>query len=416
MKRSEVLEVIERVLRQEMEHKHMELFHECAAISEDLQIDSVGMLQLLLHIELSAGLELPEDSFSFADVVTVKDLADLLLGHFEGAAEETATDEVTVHCLVSCFCDALKEKGIDYRPLYFGLWDAPFFYEKGRVFYHKLEIDHSLYIKGFECLYGAQVTQWYDHSQSQKENVDSFEGLLATKDSAEEVVAMVDMSKLPARENKYYQKVFPHYAIFEEVAVGKNLLMRDPDFRWSGEVERKQVLESMLIPSIGGGYSYNTEVLHEATRDEVARYFDATLNEQENVYQTLLRQCLDDYGSGSSAYPLSKLGEALQELPVIAIRKYAYEHAFAYYWLQQVYSEEQFERMCESIAELAEGFNQFHYLAMKYSVTGSASALQKASDSLKELDALEFAIKAELRTAHQSWVASFNKNREGVLA
>lgn len=416
MRLHEVIEVIQQVLNEEMQHQHMELFHEYATLAEDLNIDSVGVLQLLLHIEISTGIELPEDSFSFTDIGTVRDLAELLIGNAPNSeSEETLTDDVTVHCLVSCFCDSLKKQGIDFRPMYFGVWDVPFYYEDGKIKYHKRQIDHSALITGFENLYGAHVVKWYDYGASAETNIDRLERLITSDEGGSEILAMIDLSRISGREHRFYQKVFPHYVMLKKTEHAAKLQMLDPDFRWQGEVDHSEVVESMLEPSVAGGYMYQIDTLRDASSEAIALHFDEMLDEHDNVFVSTLRQCLEDHCGANALYSSAQLGAAVKELPLLAIRKYAYEHAFAYYWLRGACSEDQFDLMCEHIEALVKGLNMFHYLSLKYSVTAGSHVLEKLRNQLNELDAIEFGIKGKLRAIHNEWVVSLNNANEEAL-
>lgn len=46
-------------------------------------------------------------------------------------------------------------------------------------------------------------------------------------------------------------------------------------------------------------------------------------------------------------YSLSRLVTAVKQIPVLAIRKYSYEHAFAYFRETLQYSEQEFDYWCD---------------------------------------------------------------------
>lgn len=76
--REAVVEAIGRLLREEMHHPHLDGFGPDARLNEDLYLDSVQLLQLMLALEMTLGLSVPEEAISRQDIATVADLAALL--------------------------------------------------------------------------------------------------------------------------------------------------------------------------------------------------------------------------------------------------------------------------------------------------------------------------------------------------
>jgi acyl carrier protein len=79
MTRPELVAVIRSVLSEKMALPHMTHFSEDARLNEQLGLDSVLVLQLLVHLELEHGLCLPEDAVLQKQLGTVGSLADFLL-------------------------------------------------------------------------------------------------------------------------------------------------------------------------------------------------------------------------------------------------------------------------------------------------------------------------------------------------
>ena len=127
MTRDAAVAAIGTVLREEMNHPHLDLFGPHARLNEDLYLDSVQVLQLVLSLEMNLGLAIPEEAIAARDLSTVSDLAGLLArepavaeapaASSEGVHGELAYD-LKIHCFVSCVCDGLKARGIDHRPFY----------------------------------------------------------------------------------------------------------------------------------------------------------------------------------------------------------------------------------------------------------------------------------------------------------
>lgn len=78
MSNETLIAAIGTVLREEMQHPHLDGFGPDARLNEDLYLDSVQLLQLILSLELTHGVSVPEAAINRLDVSTVADLARLL--------------------------------------------------------------------------------------------------------------------------------------------------------------------------------------------------------------------------------------------------------------------------------------------------------------------------------------------------
>ena len=78
MKKIHIINAIQQVLIQELHLPNISAFTAQARLNEDLYIDSVLLMQLLISLELSLGINIPDSAFTQADFVTVNSLADFL--------------------------------------------------------------------------------------------------------------------------------------------------------------------------------------------------------------------------------------------------------------------------------------------------------------------------------------------------
>jgi acyl carrier protein len=90
MTRLNLIAAIGSVLSERMALPHMAHFSEDARLNEQLCLDSVMVLQLLVHLELEYGVVLPEEAVVREQPGTVGSLADFLL-----AARAITTSPVT---------------------------------------------------------------------------------------------------------------------------------------------------------------------------------------------------------------------------------------------------------------------------------------------------------------------------------
>ncbi len=76
---AELIEQIGEVLGKSLNFPHMGSFSPGARLNEDLYLDSVMILQLLLHLELEHGYEVPDEALTKDAFSTVEGLAAFLL-------------------------------------------------------------------------------------------------------------------------------------------------------------------------------------------------------------------------------------------------------------------------------------------------------------------------------------------------
>ncbi|KMO34439.1 phosphopantetheine-binding protein, partial [Methylobacterium variabile] len=424
MTRDAAVAAIGTVLREEMNHPHLDLFGPQARLNEDLYLDSVQVLQLILSLEMSLGLSIPEEAIARQDLATVADLAGLL-ARVPPAAGDPATSAPTdaagtpsegvhgelpydlkIHCFVSCVCDGLKARGIDHRPFYFLIWDAEFaITDEFRLAYHSDAMDHEAFRYWFERLYGVPVVSWYDHSRSKDDNVAVLLDLLERRAPDERVMVMLDMFHLPERENKFNQNPFPHYLMVGLTDDPALWQVRDPDFRWEGVIERERMLNAIRQPSVAGGYRFDPARARPPADADLAAFFEACFNPDANPLIDAVRAVVSAHAEGRGGLRLADVGEALRELPVITIRKWAYEHGFAFFWRALRWPDAEFQRICDEIEALVNGLTALHYGILKLARTADPTQVPPIMARLDALDAAEFALKRRLAAAYAAWRA-----------
>ncbi|MGM0838389.1 MAG: petrobactin biosynthesis protein AsbD [Bacillota bacterium] len=87
MTRQETVQIIYEILQHQLKLPSMEAFHEEARLNEDLYMDSIMILQLILHLEVDLGFDIPDEMLVSEDFRTVGSLADFL-GHQQKPAAE----------------------------------------------------------------------------------------------------------------------------------------------------------------------------------------------------------------------------------------------------------------------------------------------------------------------------------------
>ncbi|WP_207457623.1 DUF6005 family protein [Azospirillum sp. SYSU D00513] len=419
MTRDGVVDAIHAVLRDHLKNQHLDGFGPTARLNEDLYLDSVLMMELFLELELSYGLDVPEQLIATRDLSTVADVAALFseetgdLAVAPSPAPEPGSVhgeeyvDIKIHCVVSCLCDALKREGIDHRPFYFGVWDADFAVgDTMGLLYHAPSVSHDGFRAWYRRLYGAEVREWYDRTKSKAENLATLLDLVENRPPTLNVMAMVDLFHLPERENKFNQNPFPHYLMLETAADPQVFFVSDPDFRWEGEVARDRIVNAFLQPSVAGGFAFDRRDLRTPAAADLKAWFEACFRPDANPLTDAVRAILTAHLAGRDGRSPADLATALRELPVLSIRKYAYEHGFAFFWRALRLPDPSFLAHCDRIEELFQGFKALHYAAMRLSQTGDTGLAPDLFARLDRLDRLEFELKAALGAVFRDWCAA----------
>jgi hypothetical protein len=325
---------------------------------------------------------------------------------------------IRVHCFVSCLCESLKKvEGVDQRPFYFGVWDAPFSVtERYRLSYHSPGVDQSFFADWFERLYGVRVTKWYAEGLDKRDNTLRLLALIADRPPQRKVMVMLDLFRLPERENKFNQDPFPHYVMLEATEDNEQWLMLDPDFRWQGLLPKQRVLEAISSPSVAGGYFFDEDAVRPAKQSEVTRYFETCLRPNDNPFTNAIRRIVEAHAAGQGGVALSDLKLALREIPVLAIRKYAYEHGFAFFYRELGLDAADFEAWCDSVDLLVKNYTAIQFRAMKLGLTGELGLVPELMALLEQQDAREFAVKRRLTELHALYAALSEPERARARA
>lgn len=414
MSEAEIIAAVRTVLGEHMHHPHLARFAPQARLNEDLYLDSVLILQIFLNLELEFGLSVPEEIINRQDIETVADLA-ALLARGSAPAAPAATGEgvhgeldydIKVHCFVSCLCDGLKKRKLDHRPFYFGIWDTPFAVsERAQLLYHGPGITQDFFRHWFGRLYGVAVEEWYDAARSKDENIGILLDRIAHRPAGGSVMVMLDMFHLPERENKFNQNPFPHYLMLEAAEDPALFRVLDPDYRWEGEIDRDTVLKAVRQPTVAGGCTFDGSKAQPPEDKDVRTYFDACFHPQVNPLADHLRKIVRAHLAGRSGLALADLPHAVRELPVITIRKYAYEHGFAYFWRALKLPATEFDTWCDEIETLVQLLKTLHYECMKLGQTADANLAAPLLSRIDEADAQEFKLKRKLGAVFDMWCA-----------
>lgn len=315
---------------------------------------------------------------------------------------------IKVHCFVSCVCEVIKRTpGVDHRPFYFGVWDADFSVDdQHRLSYHSPHTRHEGFRDWYRLLYGITIEEWYDAGAAKETNLTRLVELVENRKEHQHVMVMLDLYRLPERDNKFHQNPFPHYVMLETTDNPEEWFMSDPDFRWQGVLPRDRILDAVRSPAAAGGFVFDGLDVRHSPRETVAAYFLQCMKRDHNPFTEALRAIFRAHVGATATQPLADLPRAFREIPVMAIRKYAYEHAFA--WLledqgRQAEGDDGFEAWCEEIDRLVKTYTRLQYRAMKLAMTGNRALAGEVDALLDKQDQREYRIKRALSDLFEQW-------------
>ncbi|MGL4522725.1 MAG: DUF6005 family protein [Bacilli bacterium] len=311
---------------------------------------------------------------------------------------------IKVHCFVSCVCEHLKQiPSLDHRPFYFGVWDADLDWnEKYGIRYHIPNENHEFFRIWYEQIYGTTLHVWYDNGRSKEENYHKLETLLYNKKGSELLMVMIDLSYLPTRENKFYLESFPHYVLLEKSEDASQFKIHDPDFRWDGTVSIRSFKEAFFAENVSGGILFDVANCQAPTSDMIAAYFRSCMKKDEFPFLSAIEKTIQHHLEIDE--DKGELLSKLAQIPVIAIRKFAYEHAFAYFVEKNTCSAAYFHQWTDEVELLVDGLKNVYRFVLKYTISGDITHLSQCRKLLAALYEKEQAIKNELLILFEQWI------------
>jgi petrobactin synthase len=380
-------------------------------LQEDLGMDSVSALSLIVMLEIECGIAVPETAVFKEAFATISSLARALTGEAAAKSNEEFED-IKVHCFISCLCEIVKACDFtDHRPFYFGVWDAEIVVDQHRrITNHSETLRHDFFRDWFQRLYGVEIVPWFDPKKSRQENLDLLSSLLETKSPRQQLMVMLDLHQLPERENRFDKDPFPHYVLLEKTDDPETLFMSDPDFRWEGTLPARRVFQAIDQPTVSGGFLFDAAELTPTSPESIDAYFRACLIENHNPLTDAIRAAVEEHAAGLTPdglpLALEHLEKSVSDVPLLAIRKYAYEHGLAFFWRDLSLDGDEFEHWCDVIADLVHGYTRIHYRAIKLSNVRDEENLREIFELLDEQDEREFRIKRRLQEVHLQWAAA----------
>ncbi|MFD2672398.1 DUF6005 family protein [Marinicrinis sediminis] len=344
----------------------------------------------------------------------------------EGLRFGWKTQRIKVHCMLSCLCESLKRySDVDYRPLYFGVWDAAFGVNgRGALSYYDKGDDFQAYRQGFEDLYGIRVQSWNEkllesrpekwHEQQPviSGSASRLQQLMADREETDMIMAQIDLSRLPERENKFNLSPFPHYVMLFPSRHPAQWLMFDPDFRWEGLLDKTQIMAALLENEAGGGYCWNMSQVKRPATDTLKDYVGAAVSHDSNPLTDYLRHLLTQARDGKEgSVPIHELGETIKQLHVLVIRKWGYDYALMYFHDELELPRDHYEHWAQHIRDVVQAYTTFQFGTTKMSILQQPDMMADLLRQLDDLEQLEQRLKLEMERLFLNWC----KKKEGSL-
>ena len=216
------------------------------------------------------------------------------------------------------------------------------------------------------------------------------------------------MFQLPERKKEFNKDPFPHYVMLGPTTDPELWMVYDPDYRWEGVIAKERIVHAVNQPTVSGGYIFSDQWVRPSSAKTIRDYIDTSVHWQHNpvtdAIRTIVKAHLAGRDKNDQPLAIEHLSQALEELPVIQPRKYAYEHAFAFFWRELLLPEAEFDQLCDAIDELAKAYKVIHLQAMKLAASAKPEFVEKILQVLDQQDQREFALKQRLHSAYQQWL------------
>ncbi|MBX2808863.1 MAG: hypothetical protein KTR20_09570 [Cellvibrionaceae bacterium] len=423
--REQIVDAMLSVLSHKMMHPYIKAFQTDAKLIDDLALDSVLFLQFITFLELEHGLEMPETDLMQENFETIGDLAQILY-QAQGIAQSekglAVYEDLKIHCVASCLSEIVKRHTfLDHRILYFGVWDAEVCISDDYVLtYHSQQISHSFFADWYEKIYGMTLEKWYDDKASKADNIATLIDRVDNRRADQHIMVMLDMFTLPERKNEFNKDPFPHYVMLGPTTDPTLWMVYDPDYRWEGVIAKDRIIHAVKQPTVSGGYLFSDADARPTENAVIGDYIDASVRWDNNpltdAIRIIVKAHLGGCNKNKQALSLDKLHKALEELPVLQPRKYAYEHGFAFFWRELLLPEAEFDQLCEAIDELVKAYKVIHLQVMKLAATGNNRVANRIFQLLDQQDAREFALKKRLQCVYQQWLQATAKDAKTLYA
>jgi hypothetical protein len=305
-----------------------------------------------------------------------------------------------IHCVLDCIAYVLQTGiSFDYRPLYFGVWDAPFVVSDEGISYYSNSIGIEDICRQFEQLYGKSITILNDYAKDKSENYATLVKQLANKDRNQFIFILVDLFYLPYPNQCYQTRHRPHIIIIDHIEDNKCYLI-DPYFSWEDYVSIEIFEQSFYCGDLNAIVMVDKSGLHNPDIPNIAECLNNHINVSPSQLITQVNAIVDKVISQEEGYTLDKLYQSIEQVSVIVKRLNGYEMAFSY--LNEALNI-QTNDCYNKVAELIKKWDNIMLSTVRLGILGNRNGLQPLKDKISHIGLMESAIKKDLWNLYKQW-------------
>ncbi|CAM4428146.1 hypothetical protein FHS16_003679 [Paenibacillus endophyticus] len=305
-----------------------------------------------------------------------------------------------IHCLLDCLAHLVRNRtDMDPRPIYLGVWNAPFIASEDGFSYYSEEIDPDIDLRRFEQLYGPCLTRWLEPQWEKEQKFAKLEEELSEAGESVSVIALVDLYYMPHSAICYGLKHLPHMLIVERGQDG-SLRAVDPFFDWEGEITRSVLYEAFTCGGLSSGITIRLDKASEPSRFAAGEAFRMHFD----LGASPLIQGVDDYlrhiEIGTPNYTAAKLYASIGQVGVIAKRWRGLGEVARYFADK---GGEDGAPILEMLDQLLVKWENIVLVIVRLGVLGNHAKLTDARAKLAKLAELERDIRGALWTLFERW-------------
>ncbi|WP_141504286.1 DUF6005 family protein [Paenibacillus luteus] len=309
-----------------------------------------------------------------------------------------------IHCLLDCLAYLVRNRtDMDPRPIYLGVWNAPFIGDEDGFSYYSEEIDPDLDLRRFEQLYGPCLTRWLEPEWEKERKFAQLAEELAEASETVSVIVLVDLYYMPHSAICYGLKHMPHMLIVELGQDGGGFRAVDPFFDWEGEIARSVLFEAFTCGGLSSGITIRLDKASEPSRmlagEAFRMHFDLGTSPLILGVDDYLRQI----ENGTPNYTAVKLYASIGQVGVIA-KRWKGLGEVARYFADTGGGDG--APVLEMLDQLLVKWENIVLVIVRLGVLGNHAKLTDARAKLAKLAELEHDIQGALCTMFERWEAT----------
>jgi len=304
------------------------------------------------------------------------------------------------HCFLDCLAYVIQlEQQFDERPLYCGIWNAPFSVTEQGISYFSDSIGMEGILSHFELLYGESITLIHDYTQPKPENYAAFKSLMAARTSHQFLIILVDLYYLPYPNNCYQSRHRPHIVICHSFST-QGCLLIDPYFSWEGNVTFEVLEQAFAYEDLMSVILLDTKRMQQPEMTVIATSMKQQLELSPSLLYTEVIALIDRVIIIGIEFSLSLLYPWVEQVAVLAKRMNGYERIYSFFnqALNIAGSE-----ASSKVAKLVQKWDSFILAIVRIGITENHSGLVILRDKLIVIGQLELDIKADLIQLQHQW-------------